>query len=323
MKKNHQNRREFIPKASLATLGISLATNSFSSFFLSNENINRPICAFTKCLQFLNFEQVATVLSNLGFDGADITVRPGGQIEPKNIKKELSAAVKTLQKSSLEIPMMVTAITSVDDKYAVEILKTAADSGIKYYRMGWLAYDFSKSIQKNLDIYKSQIEKLAVLNEKIGIHGGYQNHTGLHVGAPVWDLYDLLKDTNPEYLGVQYDIRHATTEAGYSWILGMKRVEPWIRTICIKDFVWSKNEKGGWQHENVPLGEGMVKFDEFLKEYASLNVEAPISIHFEYDLGGAENGDKTIKMNPEKIYGFMKKDLGWFRNKLSQNHIAY
>jgi sugar phosphate isomerase/epimerase len=96
----------------------------------------------------------------------------------------------------------------------------------------------------------------------------------------------------------------------------MKRIEPWIRTLCIKDFVWEKNEKGDWKHKNVMLGEGMVNFDEFLKEYSALNVEAPISIHYEYDLGGAEHGSRKITMEPDKIYAFMKKDLDWLRKKL-------
>ncbi len=314
-------RRNFIKTTGLSAAGISLAGTGFAGSVFSAESVKRPICAFTKCLQFLNFDQIAEVLARLGFDGADITLRPGGQIEPENTKSELPKAVKTMEKAGVGIPMMVTAIVDADNKQSVETLKIAAGLGIKYYRMGWLGYDFSKSIQQNLDIYKPQFEKLAQLNEKLGIHGGYQNHSGLHVGAPVWDLYDLLKDVDPKYLGVQYDIRHATTEGGYSWLLGMKRVEPWIRTICIKDFVWGKNEKGEWKHENVMLGEGMVKFDEFLKEYATLNIEAPISMHFEYDLGGAENGKKEITMEPEKIYSMMKTDLDWLRKSLSKNQI--
>jgi sugar phosphate isomerase/epimerase len=314
-------RRNFIKTTSLSAAGISLAGTGFASSVLTASLVKHPICAFTKCLQFLNFEQIAEVLARLEFDGADITLRPGGQIEPVNAKTELPKAVKTLEKAGVGMPMMVSSVSDSDDKLSVETLKVAADSGIKYYRMGWLAYDFKKSIQQNLDAYKTQFEKLAKLNEKLGIHGGYQNHSGIHVGAPVWDLYELLKDVDPKYLGVQYDIRHATTEAGYSWLLGMKRVEPWIRTICIKDFVWGKNEKGAWKHENVMLGEGMVKFDEFLKEYKTLNVESPISIHFEYDLGGAETGKKEIKMEQEKIYGLMKTDLDWLRKSLTKNQI--
>jgi len=315
-------RRNFISATGISIAGISFAETAMAGSAMAGKAVKRPVCAFTKCLQFLNFDQLAEVLARLNFDGADITVRPGGQIEPENVRTELPKAVKTLQKSGIGLPMMVSAVTDADDPISVETLKVAADSGIRYYRMGWLAYDLKKTIQQNLDGLKGAFGKLAGLNEKLGIHGGYQNHSGLHVGAPVWDLYDLLKDVDPKYLGVQYDIRHAVTEGGYSWILGMKRVEPWIRSICIKDFVWGKDPQGGWRHQNVPLGEGMVRFDEFLKEYAGLKVEAPISIHFEYDLGGAETGKKETTMDPEKIYGMMKKDLDWFRISLTKNQIT-
>ncbi|HWS01753.1 MAG TPA: TIM barrel protein [Prolixibacteraceae bacterium] len=314
-------RRSFIKTTGLSVAGLGLAEAGMANSVMAGKSLKRPVCAFTKCLQFLNFDQIAEVLARLEFDGADITVRPGGQIEPENVKAELPKAVKTLQKSGVGLPMIVTGVTDANDPLSVEVLKVAADSGIRYYRMGWLAYDFKKSIQQNLDEFKGMFERLARLNEKLGIHGGYQNHSGLHLGAPVWDLYDLVKDVDPKYLGVQYDIRHAVTEGGYSWILGMKRVEPWIRTICIKDFVWAKDPKRGWRHQNVLLGEGMVKFDEFLKEYAGLKVEAPISIHFEYDLGGAETGKKETTMEHEKIYGMMKQDLVWLREMLVKNQI--
>lgn len=314
-------RRNFIQTTALSVAGLGLAESGVASLPINAKVLKRPLCAFTKCLQFLTIEEAGKILTKNGFDGADLLVRPGGQIEPKNVKAELPQAVKTYQKLGIEIPMMVTAVTDPSEPFSMETLQVAADSGIRYYRMGWLPYDFTKSIQQNLDGFKKIFEKLANVNEKLGIHGGYQNHSGLHVGAPVWDLYELVKEVDPKYLGVQYDIRHAVTEGGYSWLLGMKRVEPWIRSICIKDFVWGKDEKGAWHHQNVLLGEGMVNFDDFFKEYNTLKVEAPISIHFEYDLGGAETGKKTTTMDHEKIFGMMKKDLDWLRVCLKKNKM--
>lgn len=314
-------RRRFIQTTGLSVAGLSLSGSTWGTSDANGKTVKRPLCVFTKCLQFLTMDEMGEVLAQLGFDGADIPVRAGGQIDPANVKTELPQAVKTLRKYSVEIPMIVTTITDSDDPKSIAILQAMADSGINYYRMGWLGYETSKSIQQNLDDHRRTFEKLAELNERLGIHGGYQNHSGMHVGAPVWDLYDLLKDVDPRYLGVQYDIRHAVTEAGYSWMLGMKRIAPWIRTIDIKDFVWGKNAKGQWRHQNVPLGEGMVNFDEFLTEYGRLNVDAPISIHYEYDLGGAEAGKKIINMDHVKIYEMIRKDRDWFLNSMEKNRI--
>jgi L-ribulose-5-phosphate 3-epimerase len=315
-------RRDFIKTTAVSAAAMGLADAVTAAPVSNGKSTKRPVCAFTKCLQFLTFGQIADVLARLGFDGADITVRPGGQIEPVNVKDELPKAVKILQKSGIALPMMVTAITDTDNPTDIVTLQTAADSGVEYYRMGWLSYDLKRTIQQNLDDFKSKFERLAKLNEKLGIQGGYQNHSGMQVGAPVWDLYELLKNVDPKYLGAQYDIRHAVTEGGYSWMLGMKRIEPWIRTICIKDFIWGKDAKGAWSHQNVPLGEGIVNFDQFLKEYATLNVQAPVSVHFEYDLGGAELGKKETTMNHDKIFGLLKKDLDWLRRSLEKNKIV-
>lgn len=315
------NRRSFIQTTSLSAAGISLAGTGMANSILNSKVVKRPICAFTKCLQFLTFDEVGEVLAQLGFDGADMPVRPGGQVEPEEVKTGIPLAVKTLRKFGMEIPMIVTAITNPADPISIAILQAAADSGIKYYRTGWLKYDESKTIQQNLDEHRKTIEKLAELNEKLGIHGDYQNHSGASVGSPVWDLYELMKNVNPEFMGVQYDIRHAVAEGVFSWKLGMKRIAPWITTIDIKDSVFEKNVSGEWKTKNVFLGEGMVNFDEFLKEYASLKVEAPISIHYEYDLGGAELGKKETTMNPMKIYEMMKKDLIWLREAMNKQQI--
>lgn len=315
------NRRNFIQTTGLSAAGISLAGAGMANSILNSKVVKRPICAFTKCLQFLTFDEVGEVLAQLGFDGADMPVRPGGQVEPEEVKTALPLAVKTLRKYDMEIPMIVTAITNPDDPISIAILQAAADSGIKYYRTGWLKYDESKSIDKNLDEHRETIEKLAELNEKLGIHGDYQNHSGASVGSPVWDLYELMKNVNPEFMGIQYDIRHAVIEGAFSWKLGMRRIAPWITTIDIKDSMFEKNVSGEWKTKNVFLGEGMVNFDEFLKEYASLKVEAPISIHYEYDLGGAELGKKETTMNPTKIYEMMKKDLIWLRGAMKNQQI--
>jgi sugar phosphate isomerase/epimerase len=226
--------------------------------------------------------------------------------------------MKALQKVGIGSKMIVTNINNSEDKYTRPILKTMADLGIKYYRMGYFDYDAGKSMPQNLDEIKRAFEKLEKLNREYGVSGNYQNHSGIRVGGPVWDLYHLLKDCDPKYIGVQYDVRHAIVEGGESWSLGMKLLAPWIQTTDIKDFIWQKNEKGEWQILNVPLGEGMVDFKTYFELYKSMKIEAPISIHYEYDLGGAEHGNKETTMSLEKIEAFLKADLQFLKNQLKQ-----
>lgn len=291
---------------------IGLAPYAFASKMgATKANPVRPVHVFTKCLQFLTYQEIAEVLASQGFGGADLTVRPGGQVLPEKVETDLPKALGALREAGVDSNMITTSINNANDALTRPILKTMAELGIKYYRMGYLNYDSSKTIAQNLEDHKFTFEELEKVNREFGVHGGYQNHSGRQVGGPVWDLYPLLKDRDPELIGVQYDIRHATVEGGISWPLGMKLLAPWIKTTDIKDFIWEKNENSEWKIKNVPLGEGMVDFNAYFELYKSLNIEAPVSIHYEYDLGGAEHGRKDPEMPREQIFSWLKKDLNF------------
>lgn len=310
-------RRNFIKTTATGATGMALSGKIPTAVFSTSAK-KRPIHVFTKCLQFLSYDEIAEVLAEQGFDGADLTVRPNGQVLPENVITDLPKALKALRKAGVDSNMIVTEINNPDDPVSNNILKTMADLGIGFYRMGYFNFDPKKSIPQNLDEHKITFEKLEKLNRKYAVHGDYQNHSGTRVGGPVWDLYHLLKDRNPEFIGVQYDVRHATVEGGVSWPLGMKLLAPWIHTTDIKDFIWSKDEAGKWQIKNVPLGEGMVDFNSYFELYKSFNVEAPISIHYEYELGGAEHGRKDPTMSLDEIKSWLKKDLTFLKNQFTR-----
>lgn len=306
------SRRNFIKTTALGVTGLSLAGKSVTSEMFTPA-VKRPIHVFTKCLQFLTYEEIANVLAELDFDGADLTVRKGGQVNPENVETDLPKAIKALRSTGIGSNMIATDVNNADNPLFRRVLKTMADQGIRYYRMGYLNFDDKKSIPQNLDDIRITFEKLEKLNREYGVTGNYQNHSGTRVGGPVWDLYYLLKDRDPEYIGVQYDVRHATVEGGESWPVGMKLLSPWIRTTDIKDFIWEKDKNGKWSIKNVPLGEGMVDFNKYFDLYKSFGIEAPVSIHYEYDLGGAEHGRANPTMSKDEIFSLLKKDLTFVR----------
>jgi len=313
------SRREFIKITSTITVGTLINPKVFADSANSKVKSN-PICIFTKCLQFLDYDSLGEILAKVGFDGADLPVRPRGYVLPENVKVELPKVVKALQKYEKSIPMIVTGIVDPDAPETEQVLGTASELGIKHYRMEYLHYDKTKSIQNNLDGHKKTIEKFEKINRKFDIHGGYQNHSGTNVGAPVWDLYWLLKDSDPAYIGVQYDIRHAVCEGGFSWPLGMKLLAPWIKTIAIKDFIWKK-ETEKWGIHNVMLGDGMVDFDTYFEKYIRYGISGSVTIHYEYDLGGAEHGKVNPTMSLDEIIVYLKNDFNWLKKKFKDHGI--
>ncbi|MBT34475.1 MAG: endonuclease [Thalassobius sp.] len=304
-------RREFIQKSSI----LSAALPFVPLFSQANQNSQKlypdnelEIHIFSKHLQFLNYNEMAEAAAEMGFAGLDITVRPNGHVLPENAKKDLPKAVKAIKDAGLKATTITTAISSADEPYTKDILETASDLGINYYRSNWLHYSEEISIPKAMQSFQTQIKKLSELNKQTGIIGAYQNHSGRYVGAAIWEVWELLKDSNPHSMGCQYDIRHATVEGGKSWQTGLRLIAPKIKTIVLKDFKWMQTDKG-WEAVNVPIGEGMVNFTEYFSLLKKYNIQVPVSLHMEYDLGGAEHGGKDIRIPKEEIFMKMKKDL--------------
>jgi sugar phosphate isomerase/epimerase len=279
------------------------------------------ICIFSKQLHWLDIPEMARETKVMGYQGVDLTVRKGGHIEPVMAEAELPKAVALIRKAGLEVPMIATDIIDPKDPLTEIILKTAARAGIKYYRTAYLDYDMKAGVAASLEKHKKQLLDLAAINKKYNIHGAYQNHSGVRIGASVWDLWILMKDIDPRWLGVQYDIKHATAEGGVSWVQGLDLVKTHIRCMDIKDFHWDK-PADKWLQKHVPLGTGMVDFARFFTLVKQYGITGPMSLHFEYPLGGADTGKKQITMAREEVLNAMKRDLSLLQGMLRDAGIV-
>ncbi len=319
--KRNLSRRSFIQKASLAGLAIpatGLATSSYVNNLTTPSRAQegkRKIYVFSKHLHWLDYKHLAEFVAESGFDGVDLTVRKDGHVEPSRVAEDLPKAVEAMKKAGKEVAMITTSILKAEDPHAYATLKTAGQLGIKYYRMGWYNYVTSKSVEFNLSMIDVELQKLIALNKQFKIKGAYQNHAGENVGSAVWDMGMLLHKINSPWMGMQYDIRHATVEGANSWTKSFDYVKPYINTLDVKDFIWS-NQEGKWEAKNVPLGEGMINFDKYFSLIATLPIEIPLCVHFEYPLGGAEHGDRKITMDAKEILDFMKKDLAFVQARV-------
>jgi sugar phosphate isomerase/epimerase len=314
-----QNRREFISTVAAAGAAIPLAS-SLGSYFPGPVESKFPIRLFSKPLDSYDFGFMCECAAKSGIGGFDLTVRPGGKVEPAAVETALPKLVDEAKKYNLAVDMLVSGIVTSTDPDTEKVLKTASSLGVKNYRLGYYEYDNKIGIWESLQKHKASLKGIVELNRKYKIHGGYQNHAGARVGGPVWDMYELLRDFPPEFAGCQYDVRHAMVEGANSWIIGMRLIASHIRTLAIKDFTW-KTVSGKPQAVTVPMGEGMVNWDLFFKTVKEHNISGPITLHVEYPL--LEKGEEklTLIQQQEIIVRKLTKDIDYLNTYLNKYQL--
>jgi sugar phosphate isomerase/epimerase len=318
-----ESRRKFIKQTAVAGMGLPLLGTSYlGSPFNRDTGDKCQVCIFSKHLQFLeDYDDMADAALEAGLDGVDLGVRAGSHVEPERVEEDLPKAVEAIRKRGLKVPMMVTSINDPEDPKTIPVLRTAGQLGIQMYRMAYYTYDDSLGVEGSIEKFRPAAAGLAELNEKYGIRGAYQNHSGLYFGAPVWDLWLLLKDLDPEWIGCQYDICHATVEGNHSWPFGLKLIKPFINCVVVKDARLEK-VKGKWQNVYVPLGEGIVDFDAFFGYLKEFGFTGPISLHLEYPMYDEEDESMSVEQKRKSTLKYLQQDVAFLQKKMKESGLV-
>lgn len=344
IKEQRMSRRSLLFAAAMASTFEMLAKETLHAEPMYTSPVRQEgerlkIAIFSKHLQFMNVPDMAAAAKAMGFDAIDLTVRSGGHVLPENVATDLPRAVHAIRKVGLDVSMITTEITADTLRQAEMILGTASKLGIHHYRWGGMKYDAMQPIPSQIEAMKPKMKALAEVNHRTRCCGMYHTHSGPDlVGACIWDLWYMFRDLDPQWMGVNYDIGHATVEGGYGgWIATSKLTRGLMRGIAIKDFLWARNEKGSTHNDPYdkslgvagayvphwcPIDHGMVHLNGFFEIIKADGFTGPVQLHFEYPLGGAENGKGTLTWPREKVFETMSTDLKAVRTHMEKLGLA-
>jgi L-ribulose-5-phosphate 3-epimerase len=208
-------------------------------------------------------------------------VRPGGEIVPERAAEQMPRYVAALRKRNLSMPLLTTAITSAASPHTEEILRTAKDLGVQYYRLGFILRQAGVPAEKQCEQVRAQLKDLAALNRQIGIGAIFQNHSPsgrTYLGGNLNELYDIVQGFDPAQIGAAFDIGHALVVHGNQWRAQFEKLKPHIRVVYVKDVT----RDGHW----VPFGQGAIGGLGYFKLLRQMDYRAPISLHIEFDWTG-------------------------------------
>jgi len=223
----------------------------------------------------------------MGIDGLDLTVRPGGHIEPKDVAVELPLAAKAARKAGIDIIQLTTSITA-DDRQARRILTTAAEVGVRRIKLGYFRYREFGTLGKQVIATRKQIGQVVRLASRYRVLPCIHVHSGPFIpsGGPM--AYELIRDFAPSEVGAYVDPLHMTLEGGRDgWRQGLDLLAPWIALCSVKNFAWertTRDRKGQmrWRTLTVPPADGVCPLPDFVSALKKLGYVGPYSLHSEY-----------------------------------------
>jgi len=261
---------------------------------------------FSKMFQSMPMEKFADLAADMSFEGIDLTVRPGGHVEPKEVLENLPEAVKIFEDRGLKVPMITTSIVSADELYAKETFSKASELGIKYIKLGYWRYEGFGHIERQIKEVRRKLKEIEGLCRDYGVTAGLHIHSGMFITAEPAVVRIILDGFDPRYIGAYIDPGHMAVEGGLAgWLMGMDILSDRIVMVAVKDFGWFKTDRG-WVARTVPLGEGLVPWEKVFKILKDINFNGPVSLHSEYH--------ESI----EKIIEITRKDLAYVKSTLSR-----
>lgn len=269
---------------------------------------------FSKHLGELSVAEAGKRVKELGFDGLDLTTRPGGHVLPEQVKTALPEAVRTLADQGLQVPMLTTGIVDAGEPHAEEILATAAELGIRNLKLGYWRYQPFGTLRAQLDAARKALDGLEALARKHNVRVSPHIHSGNYLTAEATTLYLLLQGRDPHHVGAYLDPGHMTLEgmAG-GWLQGMDLLQEFISMIAVKSFGLfpQKNDATGetkWADRLVPLKEGTVRWREVFQSLKQLGWDGVVTFHSEYQ-GSHSWKDLTL----EELITQTREDVAYLR----------
>ena len=134
-----------------------------------------PFTVFTKPWKERSIPELGEFVGRLGFDGVELPVRPGFQVEPENIERDLPRAAKELAEFGVDIH----SIAGPTDERTIA---ACGQMGIPMIRV-CIGIDMSKGYVATIDQLRRDYEALVPALDRHEVAIGVQNHCDLCIGS--------------------------------------------------------------------------------------------------------------------------------------------
>lgn len=264
------------------------------------------ITVFTKPWPELPVEQLADLVASLGFDGIELPIRPGFQVEPENMKDELPKAAAIFRDLGLAIQSVATDLTP-------EAIEACAEAGVPILRT-MLSLDPELSYFENVDAFRQQCEGLMAATAGSGVSIGLQNHCDRFASSAV-SIMQAIEPLGSDHVSAVLDLGHTGLD-GELEDIAIDVCWSRLSMVNLKNSVRERTsvEEGvqQWRRKWVPGKDGITNWDKGIEELGKRNYTGPICITAEY----ADDNFKPY--SGDAILPYLKEDMDYLKHLIGK-----
>jgi len=231
---------------------------------------------FTKPWKTIELARLGAFVSGLGFDGIELPVRPGYQVEPET--------VATLPKAARVLGEFGVKILSVAGPTDEATMAACAEAGVPTIRVMAPVEKGESYIEAEMR-YRRTYDALLPLLDKHGVQLGVQNHNGRFVANAV-GLKRLLEGYDPKFLGAVWDAAHEALN-GNEPDLALDAVWSHLCMVNLKNAYWRRTsgpeaDMATWQVYWTTGPQGKASWSRVVDELKARGYAGVICLTAEY-----------------------------------------
>jgi len=242
----------------------------------SVSGLRMPLTVFTKPWRKTPLPRLAEFVRSLGCDGVELPVRPGFQVEPENVDRDLPKAARVFTEAGLKI-------WSIAGNADERMIASCGDAGVPIIRV-MVRIDMKKGYRLCVEEARRQYENLLGLLERYRVAIGVQNHEGPFVGSAL-GIKEVVGGFEPRHVCAVLDFAHCCL-AGEPEEIALDIVGTHLGMVNLKNAVRQRvngpDEPARWKVVWVPGKEGYASWPRVAQLLRLQNYRGPVCLTAEY-----------------------------------------
>ena len=240
----------------------------------------------SKFFEHLSVRQLGEKARELGYDGIDICVRPGHPVDLENAVQVLPEACQIWQEQGLVCPLATAPVSFLEAgaPAAERLYQACAQAGIPCIKIGYWRFAEGDDYWDLLARAREGLQAFAGLSAQYQVKTCCHTHSGPCLGSNCAGVMHLVKDFDPQLVGVYLDFGHLGFD-GEDMAMGLGMIRDYLSVVGVKDGFHAPRPEDcepPYVPMFTPLGRGSVDWRRALRLLVGMGYDGALAVHTEY-----------------------------------------